>query len=126
MTKFCKEVFDEYAMHISQMLPLGLVNLCHFKYASLSLGYLLEKLMFRVFYMLAWKALFFYLRSSEHEGVVLEVGSIQCPGQGLEEIFFFIDATVIPEAMHWRVMASKEKVKDTTPEKARTMPCSRL
>ncbi|MFS7983219.1 hypothetical protein Hanom_Chr11g00972001 [Helianthus anomalus] len=50
ITRFCKETLDEYAVYISQMHPLGLAKLRHFEYASLSLGFLPKKLIFRAFY----------------------------------------------------------------------------
>ncbi|MFS7928996.1 hypothetical protein Hanom_Chr04g00327381 [Helianthus anomalus] len=40
ITSFCKSLLDEYAMHISQMHPLGLAKLRYFEYACLSLGFL--------------------------------------------------------------------------------------
>ncbi|MFS7913164.1 hypothetical protein Hanom_Chr02g00138621 [Helianthus anomalus] len=40
ITNFCKSMFDEYAVHISQMHPLSLAKLRHFEYACLSLGFL--------------------------------------------------------------------------------------
>ncbi|MFS7916567.1 hypothetical protein Hanom_Chr03g00178711 [Helianthus anomalus] len=49
ITRLRKEMLDKYAVHISQMHPLGLAKLCHFEYASPSLGFLPEKLMFRAF-----------------------------------------------------------------------------
>ncbi|MFS7990384.1 hypothetical protein Hanom_Chr11g01058261 [Helianthus anomalus] len=58
ITQFCKEMLDEYIVHISQMHPLGLAKLRHFEYASLSLGFLPEKLISRAFYTLVWKAPF--------------------------------------------------------------------
>ncbi|MFS7980136.1 hypothetical protein Hanom_Chr10g00935811 [Helianthus anomalus] len=56
ITRFCKEILDKYVVHISQVHPLDLMKLRHFEYASLSLGYLPEKLVFRAFYTLARKA----------------------------------------------------------------------
>ncbi|MFS7961412.1 hypothetical protein Hanom_Chr08g00714701 [Helianthus anomalus] len=59
MTKFCKEVLDHYAIHLSHVHPLGLAKVRHFEYASLSQRHVLEILVFMAFYCLVWKAPFF-------------------------------------------------------------------
>ncbi|MFS7916033.1 hypothetical protein Hanom_Chr02g00172351 [Helianthus anomalus] len=59
ITKLCKSVLDEYQIQISQVHPLGLVKLRHFKFASLALGYIPEILVFRAFSILIWKSPFF-------------------------------------------------------------------
>ncbi|MFS7914498.1 hypothetical protein Hanom_Chr02g00154161 [Helianthus anomalus] len=83
------------------MHSLGHAKLSHFKYASISLRFLLEKMIFRAFYTLSWKAPLF---------------TFGC--WSIDEKFFFIDVDVIPGGMHWKTMASKEKVKDVGPTKA--------
>ncbi|MFS7941431.1 hypothetical protein Hanom_Chr05g00476171 [Helianthus anomalus] len=97
VTRLCKEMLDEYAVHIPKMHPLGLAKLRRFEYSSLSLGFMQEKLIFRAFYTLVWKA--------------------PCRDKYWKKRIFFIDADVIPGGMHWRVMASREKVKDDGPVK---------
>ncbi|MFS8003329.1 hypothetical protein Hanom_Chr13g01212731 [Helianthus anomalus] len=52
-------MLDEYAVHISQMHPLGLAKLRHFEYACLSAGFLLESLVFCALYTLVWETPFF-------------------------------------------------------------------
>ncbi|MFS7984606.1 hypothetical protein Hanom_Chr11g00988431 [Helianthus anomalus] len=59
ITKFCKSILDEYAVHISQMHPLGLAKDRHFEYFCLCLGFLPESLVFRALYTLVSKAPFY-------------------------------------------------------------------
>ncbi|MFS7988211.1 hypothetical protein Hanom_Chr11g01032001 [Helianthus anomalus] len=49
VTKFCKSVLDEYPIHISQLHPLGLVKLHHFKFACIALGHIPEITVFWAF-----------------------------------------------------------------------------
>ncbi|MFS7904557.1 hypothetical protein Hanom_Chr01g00037501 [Helianthus anomalus] len=56
ITKFCKSVFDEYQIHISQMHPLGLVKLRHFEFACIARGHIPEITVFRAFFVLVWKS----------------------------------------------------------------------
>ncbi|MFS7917596.1 hypothetical protein Hanom_Chr03g00190971 [Helianthus anomalus] len=101
ISKFCKSMFYEYAVHISQMHPIGLSKLRHFEYAVLSLAPFCN-----------------FDRRSTDEACLRFVPS-SCRDKGWKKKFFFIDVDVIPGKMHWRVMAAKEKVKDIVPPKAK-------
>ncbi|MFS7888882.1 hypothetical protein Hanom_Chr00s000002g01600281 [Helianthus anomalus] len=91
-------MLDEYAVHLSQMHPLGLAKLRHFEYACLSLGFLPESLVFRALYSLVWKAPFFtFDRRSTNETCLRLVPARE---------------------MHWRSMSANEKVKDVAPPMA--------
>ncbi|MFS7892525.1 hypothetical protein Hanom_Chr00s000650g01653421 [Helianthus anomalus] len=120
ITKFCKEMLDEYAMHISHIHLLGLAKLRHFEYASLSLGVLPEKLIFRAFYTRVWKAPFFTFDRRSTDESCLRLVPSSSRDKDWRKKFFFIDADVIPGGMHWRTTASKENVKDVDPAKGST------
>ncbi|MFS7936073.1 hypothetical protein Hanom_Chr05g00411121 [Helianthus anomalus] len=117
ITKFCKSMLDEYAVHISQMHPLGLAKLRHFEYFCLSLGFLPDALVFHALYMLVWKAPFFtFDRKSTDEACLRFVPSSSREKDWKNKIFFLDDNVILGE-MHWRVMAAIEKVKDVMPPK---------
>ncbi|MFS7910881.1 hypothetical protein Hanom_Chr02g00111401 [Helianthus anomalus] len=90
-TKFCKLVLDHYRIHISQLHPLGLVKLRKFEFACAALGHIPELIVFRAFFILVSR------------------------DKDWKKKFFYIDASVIPDEMHWMDMGLKDKVKDDSP-----------
>ncbi|MFS7964753.1 hypothetical protein Hanom_Chr08g00754041 [Helianthus anomalus] len=61
ITKFCKFVLNHYPIRISQLHPLGQVKLRQFEFACIALNHIPELTVFRAFFVLVWKSLFFYL-----------------------------------------------------------------
>ncbi|MFS7898754.1 hypothetical protein Hanom_Chr05g00429801 [Helianthus anomalus] len=110
---FYKSMLDEYVVHISQMHPLGVVKLRHFKYACLSLGCLPKSLVFYALYTLVWKSPFFTFDRRSTDEACLRYVPLSSRDKDWKNKFFFIDVDVIPGEIHWRVMAAKEKIYPT-------------
>ncbi|MFS7888918.1 hypothetical protein Hanom_Chr00s000002g01600651 [Helianthus anomalus] len=115
ITKFCKFVLDEYQIHIPEVHPLGLAKRRHFEFACLGLGHIPEILVFRVFFVLVWKSLFFTFDRRDIGVSCLRSVPSSSRDKDWRKKFFYIDAGVIPREMHWREMAPKERFKDDDP-----------
>ncbi|MFS7998085.1 hypothetical protein Hanom_Chr12g01149521 [Helianthus anomalus] len=84
ITNFFKLVLDHYPIHISQLHPLGLVKHRQFEFACIALGHIPELVVFRAFFVLVWKSIF-YFRQKGPRCVLLERHPYQLQGQRLEE-----------------------------------------
>ncbi|KAJ0443712.1 hypothetical protein HanOQP8_Chr16g0624321 [Helianthus annuus] len=111
ITKFCKVILDEYQIHISQVHPLGLAKLLHFEFAYLGLGHIPEILVFRAFFVLVWKSLFFTFDRRDIGVSCLRSVPSSSRDKDWKKKFFFIDADVIRGEMHWREMAPKKNLR---------------
>ncbi|KAF5760856.1 hypothetical protein HanXRQr2_Chr16g0758301 [Helianthus annuus] len=111
ITKFCKAVFDEYQIHISQVHPLGLAKLRHFEFACLGLGHIPEILVFRAFFCSCVEILFFTFDQRDIGVSCLRSVPSSSRDKDWKNKFFFIDADVIPGEMHWREMAPNKNLR---------------
>ncbi|KAJ0836963.1 hypothetical protein HanRHA438_Chr16g0772891 [Helianthus annuus] len=112
VTRFFKLVLDYYRIHISQLHPLGLVKLRQFEFACVALGHIPELIVFRAFFVLVWKSLFFTFDRRDTDASCLRDIPTSSRDKDWKKKFFYIDASVIPGEMHWREKGPKDKVKD--------------
>ncbi|KAF5786019.1 hypothetical protein HanXRQr2_Chr10g0435651 [Helianthus annuus] len=117
VTKFCKLVLDHYRIHISQLHPLGLVELRQFEFACVALGHIPELIVFRAFFVLVWKSPFFTIDRRDTDVSCLRDIPTSSKDKDWKKKFFYIDASVIPDEMHRREKGPKDKVRDDGPSK---------
>ncbi|KAL8229791.1 hypothetical protein R6Q57_014691 [Mikania cordata] len=112
ISKFFLHILERYGLHISQMIPLGLIHLYQYEFVLRSARAAVIPLYFQIFFKLVKKDDWYSFDKRGGPSMVLKVPS-SSRDKNWRNKFFFIDEKVIPSRMRWR--SSTDPIIDLAP-----------